>query len=84
MTANLRSPAPPVRAKFHEGAAEYFSSRNHKAPLSSKHYHLRIDSEPHNGSRPAMAASSVNGLNQITKRQRLLVIDFHDIHLSFA
>jgi len=84
MTDNLRSPAPPVRAKFHEGAAEYFSSRNHKAPLSSKHYNPRIDSEAHNFSRLAMTASAVNGLNQITKRQCLLVIGFHDAHLSFA
>src|SRR3989442_8308693 len=84
MTDNLKSPAPPVRAKFHEGAAEYFSSRNHKAPLSSKHYHVRIDSEPHNGSCPAMTASAVNGLNQFTKRQCLLAIGFHDAHLSFA
>src|SRR5947208_16995413 len=74
MTDNLRSPAPPVRAKFHEGAAEYFSSRNHKAPVSSKHSHLRIDSEPHNGSCPAMTASAVNGLNQFTKRQCVLAI----------
>jgi hypothetical protein len=31
-----------------------------------------------------MTASSVNGLDQITKRQRLLAIDFHDIRLSLA
>src|SRR2546422_2046339 len=84
MTDNLRSPAAPTRAKFHEGEVESFSSRNHKPPLSSKHNQARIDREPQKGSRPAVSASAVNGLNQVTKRQCLLVIGFHDTHLSFA
>jgi len=84
MTDDLRSPAAPVRAKSHEGAAEYFSSRNYKAPLCSKNNNARIDGEPHDGSCSAMTASGVNGLNQIAKRQSLLVIGFHDAHPSFA
>src|SRR2546423_2559196 len=78
MTDNLKSHAPPVRVKFHEGAAEYLSSRNHKAPLSSKHYHLRIDGEPHNGSRPALTTSGVNGRDEIAECQALLLIGFHE------
>jgi hypothetical protein len=52
--------------------------------MCSKNNNARIDGEPHYGSRLAMAANAVNALNQIAKRQRLLVIDFHDSHLSFA
>jgi hypothetical protein len=52
--------------------------------MCSKNNNARIDGEPHNGFRFAMTASPVNGLNQMTKRQRLLANDFHDIHLSFA
>jgi len=52
--------------------------------MCSKNNNARIDGKPHYGSRLAMAASVVNGLNQITKRQPLLVIDFHDSHRSVA
>jgi hypothetical protein len=45
---------------------------------------VRIDGKPHDGFRPARTASIVNGLNQITKRQRLLAIDFHNIPPFFA
>jgi hypothetical protein len=54
--------------------------RNCKVPVSTKRHHVRIDGEPHNVARPAFPADAVNGRDEITKRQRLLlVIGFHGI-----
>jgi len=67
-----------------QSSKELPRSRNHKAPFSSKHNHVRIDGETHNGSRPALTASGVNGRDEITERQALLPIGFHDMYLPFA
>ena len=61
-----------------------FGSRNHEAPFASKYNHVCIDGEPYNGSGPALTASGVNGRDEIAECQALLLIGFHDTHLSFA
>ena len=56
-------------------------SRNNKAIGSSKLNQMHIDGEPHNPVGLLFAAGGVNGRDQITRRQRLLlvllVIDLH-------
>ena len=57
----------------------HLCSRNDKELVSSKCNNVRIDGEPHNTLRPAFAAGAVNGHDEITERQcLLLVIGFYD------
>ena len=54
------------------------SSRNHKALWSAKLNQVRLDGEPHNPSGLVFAVGVVNARDELTKRQRLLlVIDLH-------
>ena len=50
------------------------------APL--KHHQVRIETEPQNSSGPAFAAGAVHGRNQITERQRLLVVGLHEMRMN--
>ena len=51
--------------------------------VSSKRNNVRIDGEPHNAPGSAYAADAVNGRDEITERQRLLLaIGFHGIKIS--
>jgi len=59
------------------------SSRNHKALLSAKLNQVRLDGEPHNPSGLVFAVGVVNTHDELTKRQRLLlVIDLHGIRIG--
>ncbi len=58
-------------------------SRNNKAIVSSKLNQVRIDGEPHNPFGLLFAVGGVNGRDEITKRQRLLlVIDLHGLNIG--
>ena len=59
------------------------SSRNHKALLSAKLNQVRLDGEPHNPSGLVFAVSVVNTRDELTQRQRLLlVIDLHGLNIG--
>ena len=59
------------------------SSRNHKALLSAKLNQVRLDGEPHNPSGLVFAVGVVNARDELTKRQRLLlVIDLHGMNIG--
>jgi hypothetical protein len=54
-------------------------SGDYEALLSRELNEVRIDGQPQNSSRPANAAGAINGRDQITKHQcLLLLIGFHD------
>jgi hypothetical protein len=58
-------------------------SRNNKTIVSSKLNQVRIDGEPHNPFGLLFAVGGVNGRDEITKRQRLLlVIDLHGMRIG--
>jgi hypothetical protein len=58
-------------------------SRNNKAIVSSKLNQMRIDGGPHNSFGFLSAAGVVNGRDQITKRQwLLLVIEHHGMRIG--
>ena len=57
--------------------------RNHKALLSSKLNQVRLDGEPHNPSGLVFAMGVVNTRDELTKRQRLLLmIDLHGMNIG--
>jgi hypothetical protein len=59
------------------------SSSNHKALSSAKLNQVRLDGELHNPSGFAYAADVVNARDELTKRQRLLlVIDLHSMRMG--
>jgi hypothetical protein len=59
------------------------SSRNHKALLSAKLNQVRLDGEPYNPSGLVFAMNVVNARDELTKRQRLLlVIDLHGLNIG--
>jgi len=59
------------------------SSRNYKAIVASKLNQARLDGEPHNPSGLVFAVGVVNTHDELTKRQRLLlVIDLHGIRIG--
>jgi hypothetical protein len=71
------------KQRVHFFAPGLKSSRNHKGLRAAKFNQVRLDGEPHNPSGLVFAVGVVNARDELTRRQRLLlVIDLHGMNIG--